>query len=76
MDEAIEYFTKLNKKDLIKAMLMQLATAYFEQGKYDKSVDTYKRLISKTRTLGRAEYQTRSSRRTERWVNVVASWKR
>jgi TolA-binding protein len=45
MDEAIEYFTKLGKKDLIKAMLMQLASTYFEQGKFDKSVDTYKRLI-------------------------------
>jgi tetratricopeptide (TPR) repeat protein len=45
MDEAIEYFTKLGKQDLIKTMLMRLAGMYFEQGKFDKAVDTFKRLI-------------------------------
>lgn len=45
MDEAIEYLTKLGKKDLIRTFLQRLATLYFEQGKYDQSVDTYRRLI-------------------------------
>ena len=45
MNEAYEYFTKLGKKDLIRSMLKRLATMYFEQGKFDQSVETYRRLI-------------------------------
>lgn len=46
MDEAYAYFTKLGKKDLILAMLKRLASLYFEQGKFDQSVETYRRLIA------------------------------
>ena len=48
MDEAYDYFTKLGKKDLIRSMLKRLAGLYFEQGKWDQSVDTYRRLIMET----------------------------
>lgn len=46
MDEAYDYFSKLGKKDLIRAMLKRLASLYFEQGKFDQSVETYRRLIN------------------------------
>lgn len=46
MNEAYEYFTKLGKKDLIRSMLQRLAGMYFEQGKFDQAVETYRRLIS------------------------------
>jgi TolA-binding protein len=45
MNEAYEYFTKLGKKDLIRSMLKRLAGMYFEQGKFEESVETYRRLI-------------------------------
>jgi TolA-binding protein len=45
IDEAYEYFIKLGKKDLIQKMLLRLANLYFEQGKFDESIDTYRRLI-------------------------------
>ncbi len=45
MNDAYEYFTKLGKKDLIQTMLTRLAGTYFEQGKFDQAVDTYRRLI-------------------------------
>lgn len=45
MEEAYDYFTKLGKKNLIRAMLKRLAGLYFEQGKFDQSVETYRRLI-------------------------------
>ena len=45
MAEAYEYFNKLGKKELIQAMLKRLATMYFEQGKFDQCVETYRRLI-------------------------------
>jgi tetratricopeptide (TPR) repeat protein len=45
MDEAYDYFSKLGKKDLIRAMLKRLASLYLEQGKFDESVSTYRRLI-------------------------------
>lgn len=45
MDEAYEYFTKLGRKELIRSMLKRLAGLYFEQGKFDQSVETYRRLI-------------------------------
>jgi TolA-binding protein len=46
MDEAYNYFTKLGKKDLIKDMLKRLAGTYFEQGKFEECIQTYRRLIS------------------------------
>lgn len=45
MNEAYEYFYKLGKHDLIRSMLMRLAGAYFEQGEYERSIDTYRRLL-------------------------------
>jgi tetratricopeptide (TPR) repeat protein len=50
MDEAYEYFTALGKKDLIRAMLKRLAGLYFEQGKFQQSVETYRRLVQETPT--------------------------
>ncbi|MBN2799034.1 MAG: tetratricopeptide repeat protein [Deltaproteobacteria bacterium] len=46
MDEAYEYFNKLGKKDLIRSMLKRLATMYFEQGKFEQCIQTYRRLIA------------------------------
>lgn len=46
LDEAYEYFTKLGKKDLIRDMLKRLASTYFEQGKFELCIETYRRLIS------------------------------
>ncbi len=46
MNEAYEYFNKLGKKELIEQMLKRLAQTYFEQGKFDQCIDTYRRLIS------------------------------
>ncbi len=50
LDEAYEYFNKLGKKDLIRSMLKQLATKYFENGKFEESVQTYRRLIAENPT--------------------------
>lgn len=46
MDEAYAYFNKLGKKDLIRSMLKRLAQTYFEQGKFEQCIQTYRRLIS------------------------------
>ena len=46
LDEAYDYFNKLGKKELIRKMLKRLATMYYEQGKFDQSIQTYRRLIS------------------------------
>ncbi|MCB9793280.1 MAG: tetratricopeptide repeat protein [Alphaproteobacteria bacterium] len=46
MDEAYEYFNKLGKKELIRSMLKRLASTYFEQGKYEECIQTYRRLIA------------------------------
>jgi cellulose synthase operon protein C len=46
IDEAYEYFIKLGKKDLIRDMLKRLAATYFEQGKFDQCINTYRRLIA------------------------------
>ena len=46
MNEAYEYFNALGKKDLIRAMLMRLATTYFEQGKFEECIQTYRRLVA------------------------------
>jgi TolA-binding protein len=45
MDEAIEYFTKLGRADLIRSTLKKLAAMFFEQGKFDRSIEMYRRLI-------------------------------
>ncbi len=46
MDEAYRYFSQLGKKDLIRDMLKRLATTYFEQGKFEQAIQTYRRLIA------------------------------
>lgn len=46
MDEAIAYFTKLGKKDMIRDLLKRLASTYVEQGKFENAVQMYRRLIS------------------------------
>ncbi len=46
MDEAYEYFNKLGKKELIQSMLKRLAGMYFEQGKFEQCIQTYRRLIA------------------------------
>jgi TolA-binding protein len=46
MEEAYAYFNKLGKKDLIRAMLKRLADIYFEQGKFEQGIQTYRRLIA------------------------------
>lgn len=46
MDEAYAYFNKLGKKELIRDMLKRLASTYFEQGKFDGAIQTYRRLIA------------------------------
>lgn len=45
MDEAEAYFTKLGRKELIRSMMKRLAGMYFEQGKFEESIRTYRRLI-------------------------------
>jgi tetratricopeptide (TPR) repeat protein len=58
MDEAYAYFTKLGKPDLIRAMLRKLAKTYFEQGKFQECIRTYKRLISEDANSPKApDYQ-------------------
>lgn len=46
MEEAIAYFTKLGKKDMIRDLLKRLASTYVEQGKFENAVLMYRRLIS------------------------------
>jgi tetratricopeptide (TPR) repeat protein len=46
LDEAYDYFNKLGKKELIRSMLKRLASMYYEQGKFDQAIQTYRRLIS------------------------------
>ncbi len=45
MDEAIAYFTQLGKKDLIRATLKRLAGMFSEQGKFERAIEMYRRLI-------------------------------
>jgi len=45
MDEAYAYFSKLGRKDLIQSTLRTLASMYYEQGKFEQSIQTYRRLI-------------------------------
>ncbi len=46
MDEAYDYFNKLGKKELIRDMLKRLASTYYEQGKFEQAIQTYRRLIA------------------------------
>jgi cellulose synthase operon protein C len=58
MDEAYAYFNKLGKKDLIRQMLKRLASTYFEQGKFEQCIQTYRRLIAENPQATEApEYQ-------------------
>lgn len=58
MDEAYQYFSSLGKKDLIKDMLKRLAKMYFDQGKFDQSINTYRRLIAENpESVDAPEYQ-------------------
>ncbi|MEQ1564959.1 MAG: tetratricopeptide repeat protein [Myxococcota bacterium] len=59
MNEAIEYFTKLGRTDLIRTTLKRLAGTFFEQGKFDRSIEMYRRLIlDDTTAKDNPEYQT------------------
>lgn len=58
MNEAYEYFNKLGKKELIRSMLKRLATMYFEQGKFEETIRTYRRLINENpQSPDNPEYQ-------------------
>ncbi|MAY80929.1 MAG: hypothetical protein CL930_09125 [Deltaproteobacteria bacterium] len=58
MDEAYGYFTKLGKKGLIRKMLTRLASTYFEQGKFEQCIQTYRRLIAEDPQSAKApDYQ-------------------
>ncbi|MEZ4234856.1 MAG: tetratricopeptide repeat protein [Myxococcota bacterium] len=59
MNEAIEYFTKLGRTDLIRTTLKRLAGMFCEQGKFDRCVEMYRRLILDQPTAkDNPEYQT------------------
>lgn len=59
MSEAYEYFKKLGKDDLIRAMLQRLANMYFEQGKFEQTIQTYRRLITENpQSPDNPEYQS------------------
>ncbi|MCB9678897.1 MAG: tetratricopeptide repeat protein [Alphaproteobacteria bacterium] len=45
MNEAYDYFNSLGKKDLIRKTLRRLASTYYENGQFEQSVETYRRLI-------------------------------
>ena len=46
MQEAENYFRSLGKVELYNNMLKRLAKMYFEQGKFELSVTTYRKLIA------------------------------
>ena len=46
MQEAENYFRSLGKADLYNKMLKRLASMYFEQGKFEQSITTYRKLIA------------------------------
>lgn len=46
LDEAYDYLVKLGRKDLIRTMLKRLASTYFEQGKFEQCIATYRRLVA------------------------------
>ncbi len=58
MNEAIEYFTTLGRSDLIRTVLKRLAATFFEQGKFERAVEMYRRLIlDKPTGTDNPEYQ-------------------
>lgn len=58
LDEAYEYFNKLGKPELVRDMLKRLASTYFEQGKFEQAIQTYRRLITEKPDAPQApEYQ-------------------
>jgi len=46
LDDAIAYFTKLGKKELVRDVIKRLASTYMEQGKFEQAITTYRRLIA------------------------------
>jgi TolA-binding protein len=57
-EEAFTYFNRLGDKDLSRRMLKRLASVYFEQGKTELCVQTYRRLIAEDTTSSKApDYQ-------------------
>ncbi len=58
LQEAIDYFNKLGKQDLIEAMLKRLANTYFENGEFEQAITTYRRLIAENPNSKKApDYQ-------------------
>lgn len=58
LDEAYEYFSKIGKPELVRDMLKRLAGTYFEQGKFEQAIQTYRRLITEQPNAAQApEYQ-------------------
>ena len=45
MEEAIDFFTRMGRNDLIRVTLRKLASTFFEQGKFERAIDMYRRLI-------------------------------
>jgi cellulose synthase operon protein C len=46
MQEAEDYFRGLGKEELYNKMLKRLASMYFEQGKFEQAIVTYRKLIA------------------------------
>jgi len=46
MQEAEEYFRSLGKEELYNKMLKRLASMYFDQGKFENAIITYRKLIA------------------------------
>ncbi len=58
MEEAIAFFTKMGRKDLIRVTLRKLASTFFEQGKFERAIDMYRRLIlDDANALDNPQYQ-------------------
>ena len=58
MDGAYAYFTQLGRKELILLMLKRLGQTYFDQGKFEQSVNAYRRLINEEEMAPKApDYQ-------------------
>lgn len=45
MNEAYDYFKSLGRDELIKKTLRRLASQYYENGQFEQSIETYRRLI-------------------------------
>jgi len=58
MEEAIAYFNSLGRKELVRATLKRLASMFYEQGKFERSIDMFRRLIADSPTeVDNPEYQ-------------------